>query len=223
MIILRSKLYSCVASDHYCVTCVRGLPPDEVPARLGVSGQGPHPQYTSLEAARHFGYGVPVVRVHAGGDWTLLLEVNPNITDAAFQKQLLSRLSVGTEAVCVQKLMDSTAKATHARDGEVLATYLDWDFTPAKGPDPSRLNRGLSEVGFFQDGSEDYDHWNPAEMVLLAVEREFEISVFPDIVNGPLPTVRIPGWNAPEPAPQSLQRKPDSTPRRPRRQSDRSN
>jgi len=220
VVILRSKLYSCVADDQYCVTCVRGLPLDEVLARLGVPGQEPHPQHTSLGAARHFGYGVPVLRVHTDGDWTLLFEVDPNLADEAFQVQTLSRLSVGTEAVCAQKLLDSTAKVTHARDGEILATYVDWDFTPAKGVDPSRLNRALSEVGFFYGESEDFDDWNASEKVLLAVEREFGISVSPDVVNGPLPTVRIPGWSAPDPGPQSLQRKPDFTPGHSRRQID---
>ncbi|GAB2845043.1 hypothetical protein GCM10027176_56060 [Actinoallomurus bryophytorum] len=43
----------------------------------------------------------------------------------------------------MQKLLDSTAKATHARDGEILATYIDWDFAPAKGVNPGRLNWAL--------------------------------------------------------------------------------
>lgn len=216
---MRSKLYRCSADDHYCVTCVHGLPVDEVLARLGIPDQGPHPRYTSLEAARHFGYDVPVLRVYADGDWTILFEVDSQLGET-FQPQTLTRLSAGAEAVSAQKLLDSTAKAAHARDGEILATYVDWHFTRAEGANPSRLNRALSRVGFFRDEAEDFDDWNPAEMVLVALEREFGISVSPDVANGPLPTVLVPGRSAPEPGPQILQRKPDSAPGPLRRQID---
>jgi uncharacterized protein DUF6461 len=216
---LRSKLFGCVADDQYCVTCVRGLSLGEVLARLGLADQEEHPRYTSLEAARHFGYDVPILRIHDDADWTILLEVNPHF-GKTLQPQTLARLSGGTEAVSAQKMLDSTAKAAHALDGELLATYIDWDFVPAKGADPSRLNRALTNAGFFQEENEDSDEWRPPEMVLLALEREFGISVSPHIANGPLPTVAIPHRKAQEAERKSLRRKPNSTPKHPRQQID---
>jgi hypothetical protein len=221
VVILRSKLYWCVTSDQYCVICVRGVSTDEVIARLGVVGQEPHPRFTPDEAVRQGAVGIPALRIHAAGDWTLLFEVDPNGTDEAFQAGMLSRLSVGTEVVCAQQLMAGTAKVTHVRDGVILATYVDWHFTPATGADPGRLNEALRDAGFFSEENAELDEWNPAEMVLLAVERAFGIEVSPDAVNGALPTVMVAGWTAPQVPPQLKQRKPGVTPQRQRRQAER--
>lgn len=188
--VLESALFECLAHDEYCVTCVRGISPAEVLSRLGVS-EGSPPEYTPDEAVQHFGIDVPAVRIHSEGGWIFLLEVYSDI-GKTFQPQLLTRLSGGTEAISAYKIMDGTAMAAHARDGELLATYVDWEFEPPKGPDPSRLYRALTGVGFFQEENEESDEWLPSKMVLLALEREFDLTVSPDVVNGPLPAVGLP-------------------------------
>jgi hypothetical protein len=207
---MRSALFECVPWDHYCVTCVRALSQDEILARLGVADQDPFPRYTPGDAASHFHLDVPVVQVHHKGGWTFLFEVNSHL-GSTFEPQMLARLSEGTEAVSAHNILDGTAMAAHARDGQLLARYTDWHFEPPSGTDPTRLSRTLVNVGFFRDEDIDYDEWNPAEMVLVALEREFDLTVSPSIVNGPLLTVVLPHTTAPAPPRQPLQRKPSTS------------
>ncbi|TQL94940.1 hypothetical protein FB559_0429 [Actinoallomurus bryophytorum] len=207
--LLRSVLSECVPSDHYCVTCVRDLSPAEVMARLGVADQDPYPRCTPEEAVERFDLDVPAVRVHHEGDWVFVLEVNSQL-GVTFKPQMLARLSEGSEAVSAQQLLDSTAKVAHARQGELLATYIDWHFEPPSGKDPSRLNRALTQVGFFREENEDSDEWEASKMILVAVEREFGLTVSPEVVNGPLPTAVLPYVKAPAPPREPLQRKPSA-------------
>jgi hypothetical protein len=203
---MRSVLFDCVPHDHYCVTCVRGLSEAEVLVRLGVADQAPYPRYTAGEALERFGYDVQTVRVHREGDWIFLVE--PSGNGDTFQPQILTRLSQGTEAVSALKYLDGTAMAAHAGDGELLATYVDWTFTPAGGMDPSRLNRALTDVGFFREENEDSGDWAAWEMVLVALEHEFGLTVSPDVANGPLPTVVLPHTKTPQPYRDPLRRRP---------------
>ncbi|PJE95838.1 hypothetical protein CUT44_21555 [Streptomyces carminius] len=175
--------------DQYGLTCVRGLPQDEVLSRLGVTPQAPYPHCTVQEAVERFGPDVPAVRVCRSGQWTFLLDVQPH--GRVFDRDVLAPLSVGTEAVSAWHLLSSTTMAAHARDGEILAVYDDWTFEPPKGPFPERLNRALESVGFFTE-AEESDDWDALPMILAALEREFDLSLSADAVNGPWPRSSFP-------------------------------
>lgn len=186
-----SRLADCVSLDLFGITCVRGLSPDEVVSRLDVAGQAPYPQFTHKEAIQHFGHGfeTSAVRVCGSGEWTILLDVEAH--GRLLQTPVLTRLSVGTEAVSVWKLLDSTTQISHARDGELLAHFNAWTFEPAEGIDTSRLNHALSDVGFFLEENWESDEWSVPDSALLALEREFGLVLPPEIAHGPLPTVSL--------------------------------
>ncbi|MFF9691255.1 DUF6461 domain-containing protein [Streptomyces sp. NPDC014623] len=177
--------------DLFGITCVRGLSPDEVVSRLDVAGQAPYPQFTDEEAIQHFGHGfeTSAVRVCDSGEWTILLDVEAH--GRLLQAPVLTRLSVGTEAVSVWKLLDSTTQISHAGDGQLLAHFNAWTFEPAEGIDASRLNRALSDVGFFLEENWESDEWSVPHSALLALEREFGLVLSPEIARGPLPTVSL--------------------------------
>ncbi|WP_139141064.1 DUF6461 domain-containing protein [Streptomyces qinglanensis] len=189
---MASTLAACVHLESFGITCVRGLTPDEVLSRLGVADQAPYPQFTEEDAIEQFGHGfeLPAVRVCASGGWTFLLDVDDH--GRLLQTPVLTRLSRGTEAVSVWKLLSHTTEVSHARDGELLAEFSAWMFEPAEGADPVRLNRALTEVGFFVDENWQSDDWFAPEMALLALEREFGLALSPELARGPLPTVSLP-------------------------------
>ncbi|MFG2276069.1 DUF6461 domain-containing protein [Streptomyces chartreusis] len=186
-----SKLADCVPLELFGLTCVRDLSADEVLARLDVAGQAPHPAFTDEEAIQHFGHGfeAPAVRVCSSGGWTVLLDVEAH--GRLLQTPVLTRLSVGTEAVSVWKLLDSTTQISHARDGELLAHFDAWTFEPAEGSAPSRLNGALTDVGFFLEENWESEEWSAPAMALLALEQEFGLVLPPEIAHGPLPTVSL--------------------------------
>lgn len=189
---MESALAGCVPWDHFGITCVRGLSPDEVLSRLGVTGQAPYPLCTPDEALRRFGwYGheTPAARVCRSGEWTFLLDVDAH--GRLLQTPVLTRLSTGTEAVSVWKLLDSTTRIAHARSGELLAYYDAWHFQPPEGADPSFLNRALTDAGFFLEEDLVPDDWAPSAAALDMLEREFGLALSPEVAKGPLPTVSL--------------------------------
>ncbi|PJE95788.1 hypothetical protein CUT44_21260 [Streptomyces carminius] len=184
-------LADCVPLDHFGLTCVRDLSPDEVLSRLGVTDRAPYPHYTPQEAIQRLGHGHenPAARVCHSGEWTFLLDVDDH--GVLLRTPVLTRLSMGTEAVSIWKLLDSTTRIAHASNGELMAHYDDWMFEPAKGTDPSRLNRALAAIGFFREENEESDEWSAPEMALLALEREFGLVLPSEVSRGPLPTVGL--------------------------------
>ncbi len=195
----QSALAGCVPSDHFGVTGVRGVSTDEVLVRLGVTDQAPYPLCTSGEALRKFGWGegTPAVRV-CGGEWTFLFDVTAH--GKLSNDAVLSHLSAGGEAVSVWSILDGTTRVAHAREGELLADIDAWAVHLTTGADPSRVNRALTEAGFFrdwededgEDGEDGEDDWLvPSAAALIAMEREFGMAVSPVAANGTLPTVSL--------------------------------
>ncbi|MFJ4153007.1 DUF6461 domain-containing protein [Streptomyces galbus] len=186
-----STLADCVPLDLFGLTCVRGLPVDEVLSRLQAASQAPYPAFTVEEAIRHFGHGfeAPAVRLCESRGWVYLLDVEAH--GRLLQTPVLTRLSVGTEAVSVWKLLDSTTQIAHARGGELLARFDAWTFEPAEGDDPSRLNGALTEVGFFLEENWESEEWSAPAMSLLVLEQEFGLVLPPEIAHGPLPAVSL--------------------------------
>jgi hypothetical protein len=188
---MRSALFDALKPsyvDHYCVTCVRDLPEEEVLSRLGMADAAKGPLCTPRGAVECFPPELPAVRVCRNGRWTFLIDVMPH--GRTFD--VLSDLSKGTEVVAVWQLIAAGTKAAHARDGRLLGTFDSWHFGPAEGEDPSRLNGALAGVGFFAEGaweSEDFEGW---VMVPAALEREFGLDLPAELVSGPLLTVRLP-------------------------------
>ncbi|OKK12737.1 DUF6461 domain-containing protein [Streptomyces sp. CB02400] len=114
-------------------------------------------------------------------------------TGVVFRRPVLKRLSAGTEAVSVWKLLDGTTRVVHVRDGEALALFDSWRFEPASGPEPHRLNRVLERAGFFEEDEEEIDdEFSDPAAALEAVEREFGLGVDPQAVAGPLPSAIVP-------------------------------
>lgn len=184
-------LGDCVSLHLFGITCVRDLAPEEVFSRLGVTGQAPYPQLTDEEAIQQFGHGfeTPAVRVCSSGDWTIILDVEAH--GRLLQTSVLTRLSAGTEAVSIWKLLDSTTQISHARDGKLLAHFNAWTFEPAEGIDASCLNRALADVGFFVEENWESDEWSVPGMALCALESEFGLALLPEVALGPLPTVSL--------------------------------
>ncbi|OMI35347.1 DUF6461 domain-containing protein [Streptomyces sparsogenes] len=176
--------------DQYGLTCVRDTSESEVLARLGVTDGAPLPRLTVQEAMARFGLEMPAVRLCVSGRWNFLLDVDPH--GKTFDPRAMSRLSVGTEVVSAWYMLAGTVRVAYAYDGRVLATYRDFMCKPAEGTDPGRLNRALDSVGFFSEEFEESDDWDPAEMALAAIEREFAMALAPEVVNGPLATVSLP-------------------------------
>ncbi|MGW4238451.1 DUF6461 domain-containing protein [Streptomyces sp. NPDC004749] len=181
----------CVPSDHFGLTCVRDVSPDEVLARLSVTDQAPYPHYTPGEAVRRLGFGHenPAARICQAGQWTFLLDVDAH--GLLLQTPVLTRLSVGTEAVSVWHVMDGTTRIGHARGGELLASYDAWRFEPPEGADPSFLNQALTDAGFFLDENWESGEWEPSGAALLLLEREFGLTLPSGTVESPLPTVSL--------------------------------
>ncbi|MEU7467415.1 DUF6461 domain-containing protein [Streptomyces sp. NPDC044984] len=186
-----SVLAGCVPWDHFGITCVRGLSPDEVLSRLDVTDQAPYPLCTPDEAFQRFGWGheTPAARVCRSGEWTFLLDVDAH--GRLLQSSVLTRLSADAEAVSVWHLLAGTTRIAHARDGELLIELDAWAQHLTKGTDPSRVNRALDGVGFFREDDDDHDDWAWSEMALVALEREFGLTLSPDVAGGALPTVGL--------------------------------
>jgi hypothetical protein len=136
--------------DHFGITCVRGLSPDEVLSRPGVDDHG-----------------------------------------VLLQTPVLTRLSVGTEAVSIRSLLDGTTRNAHARPGELLAYYDAWHFQPPAGADPSFLHRALTDAGFFLEEDRESDDWDPSTAGLHTLEREFGLTLSPEAARSPQPTVGL--------------------------------
>ncbi|MER6695056.1 DUF6461 domain-containing protein [Streptomyces minutiscleroticus] len=187
----KSALSGCVPSDHFGITCVRGLSPEEVLSRLSVTDQAPYPLCTPEEALQRFGWGFeqPAVRICRSEGWTLLLDVDDH--GVLLQSPVLAHLSMGTEAVAVWKLLDGTTRIAHARSGELLAYYDAWHFQPPEGADPSFLDRALTDAGFFLDENWESDDWELPTAALGMLEREFGLTLSPEVARGPLPTVGL--------------------------------
>ncbi|MFC9291113.1 DUF6461 domain-containing protein [Streptomyces sp. NPDC057052] len=181
-----------LGSEEFCVTAVRGLPLGEVLDRLGVVDRGSLPKYRIDNVAEHLGLDDWAVRLYcpSGSEWAYLFDANGQ-TGVVQRTPVLKQLSEGTEAISVWSLIGSTTHVVHVRDGEVLASCSTWMFEPASGPDPDRLNRALEQAGFFQE-DETEDDFDDALAALDAVEGEFGLTVEPEAVAGPLPTVVVP-------------------------------
>ncbi|MEU9796289.1 DUF6461 domain-containing protein [Streptomyces sparsogenes] len=187
-----SLLADCVPGDRFGITCVRELSPDEVLSRLDVVDQAPYPLCTPDEALQRFGWGheTPAARVCRSGEWTFLLDVDAH--GRLLQPSVLTRLSMGTEAVAAWYLMAGTTRIAHARDGRVMADFDAWAVHLMRGTDPSRLVRALTAVGFFREDDDDYeDDWASSSMALVALEREFGLALSPEVAKDALPTVNL--------------------------------
>ncbi|WP_143652887.1 MULTISPECIES: DUF6461 domain-containing protein [unclassified Streptomyces] len=186
-----STLFDVLGDEWFCVTAVRGLGEADVLSRLGAAGPDPLPRCPIDGVAEHFSPDSWAVRVYCpeGSGWAYVLDAFPQM-GVPFREPVLKELSRSTEAVSVWKLLDSTTRAAHARDGEILALFDSWRFDPVSGTDPDRLNRALERVGFFLDEPDD-DFSDPAA-ALEAVESEFGLAVDPQEVAGPLPTLVVP-------------------------------
>lgn len=190
---MASTLSDALGSEWFCVTAVRGLREADVPARLGADGSEP-PVRCRIDGA--YGAFDPdgwAVRIHCppGAGWAYVFDAFPQ-TGVVFRRPVLERLSAGTEAVSVWKLLDGAIRVAHVRDGEVLALFDSWRFDPARGPEPHRLDQALERAGFFLDDDGTDDDFSDPAAALEAVEREFGLGVDPRAVAGPLPSVIVP-------------------------------
>ncbi|KOT35830.1 hypothetical protein ADK41_24275 [Streptomyces caelestis] len=190
---MASTLFDALGSEYFCVTAVRGLGEADVLVRLGADGSEPPVRCRIDGAYDAFDPDGWAVRLHCppGTGWVYVFDAFPQ-TGVVFRRPVLRRLSAGTEAVSVWKLLDSTTRVAHVRDGEVLALFDSWRFEPASGPEPHRLNHALERVGFFVDDDEADDEFSDPAAALEAVEREFGLGVDPRAVAGPLPSVIVP-------------------------------
>ncbi|MFD3826290.1 DUF6461 domain-containing protein [Streptomyces sp. NPDC058625] len=188
---MASTLFDVLGTEWFCVTAVRGLRQTDVLARLGVDGPDPLPRCPIDGTIEHFGPDSWAVRFHCppGAGWAYVFDAFAQV-GVTFREPVLKELSRGTEAVSVWKLLDGTTRVAHACDGEILALFDSWMFDPASGKGPDRLNRALERAGFFPDETDD-DFSDPAA-ALEAVESEFGLTVDPQEVAGPLPTVVVP-------------------------------
>ncbi|MCX2926985.1 DUF6461 domain-containing protein [Streptomyces sp. NEAU-W12] len=188
---MASRLFDVLGTEWFCVTAVRGLGEAGVLARLGAVGSDPLPRCPIDGVVEHFGPDSWAVRVYCptGSGWAYVFDAFPQV-GVTFREPVLKELSRGTEAVSVWKFLDGTTRVAHARDGEILALFDSWRFDPASGKEPGRLNRALERVGFLLDEPGD-DLSDPAA-ALEAVESEFGLTVDPQEVAGPLPTVVVP-------------------------------
>lgn len=186
-----STLAGCVPWDHFGLTCVHDLSPDGVLSRLDVTDQAPYPLYTPDEAVQRFGWGHkhPAARICRAGGWTFLLDVDAH--GLLLQASVLTRLSLGTEAVSVWHPIDGTTRIAHACDGQLMANYDDDHVHLTAGADPSRLNRALAEAGFFPEDDEFDDDWAPSAMALVVLEQEFSLTLSSETAESPLPTVSL--------------------------------
>lgn len=190
---MASTLFDALGREWFCVTAVRGLGEADVLARLGADGSEPPVRCRIDGAYDAFDPDSWAVRIHCppGAGWAYAFDAFPQ-TGVMFRRPVLKRLSAGTEAVSVWKLLDSTTRVAHVRDGEVLALFDSWRFEPASGPEPHRLNQALERAGFFLDDDEIDDDFSDPAAALEAVEREFGLGVDPQAVAGPLPSVIVP-------------------------------
>ena len=127
------------------------------------------------------------------GRWTFLIDVEPH--GLFLEPEVLTRLSVGTEAISVWNVLAGTVHVAHAVDGRMQATYNAWTFQPPEGVSPERLDQMLRAVGFFseiQEEATEEDEWTSAEMVLAALERGFGLELPAEMVSGPMLTVGLP-------------------------------
>ncbi|MEU1932585.1 DUF6461 domain-containing protein [[Kitasatospora] papulosa] len=187
------RLSEVLSSEYFCVTVVRGLTRQDVLDRLEIDDQGILPECGLDDAIEHLGFDSWAVRLYAPpeAEWVYLFDVNGQ-TGVAHMEPVLRRLSRDTEAVSVWSLLNSTTRVTHARAGEILATFSTWLFEPASGSDPDRLNAALRRAGFFlEDEPEGFDD---AQAALEAVENEFGLRVEAGAVKGPLPTIIVPSY-----------------------------
>jgi hypothetical protein len=189
--------------DQYGLTCVRDVPVDEVLRRLGVPA-GTVPQMcTEAEAqvafpAQPFLDAPPYVRVQAErigvhGRWTFLIDVEPH--GLLLEPELLTRLSVGTEAISAWYVMSSTVHVAYAVDGRMQATFNSWTFQPPSGDTPERLDQMLRTVGCFSEIQEEAieeEEWTDSQMVLAALERGFGLELPAEMVSGSMLTVGLP-------------------------------
>ncbi|NJP99948.1 hypothetical protein HCK00_05195 [Streptomyces sp. PLAI1-29] len=161
-------------------------------SRLGVTDQAPYPLCTPDEALQRFEWdkGIPAARVCYGGEWTFLLDVCAH--GRLLQPSVLTRLSLGTEAVSVWHPLTGSTRIAHACDGALMASFDTWAVHLTDGQDVSRLNRALADAGFFPEDDEDYpDDWTDSAAALVVLEREFGLELSPQVAKGALPAVSL--------------------------------
>jgi hypothetical protein len=174
---------------------LRGVSDSAVFARLGV-GDVERSSCTLEEALRRYSGepGKDVVCVARAGEWCFLLEIHPS--GRLFTPDSVSSLSTGGEAVGAWHLLDSTTRAVHACDGEVLGYYDDWLSLVVEGAAPERLFHALGAAGVLEEDPEDdgesEDFSVASVTVLAAVEEEFGLRFPVNFFDGPWATVELP-------------------------------
>ncbi|WP_436788704.1 DUF6461 domain-containing protein [Yinghuangia sp. YIM S10712] len=178
---------------YYTMFFVRGLGVPEVCRRLEVAPSALRPMTRDERCA-----GRPFIRVHALGDWALVIE--PDGFDA-FTDKAARELSLGTEAVMVNRNVLAHAKFWHVVDGEL------WTMFDAVAPDdrwgsrPDRLVEPMRRIGLDPDPhpipDDDDDLWEDGpfhwdEKNLALAEHVTGIRLTPEMLRDPAPSAPSP-------------------------------
>ncbi|WP_440098091.1 DUF6461 domain-containing protein [Streptosporangium sp. H16] len=176
----------------WCLTFVRGLDEAEAFRRVGVE-EGSIRSLTHEELMNAWPFPPTPNKILAGhlDGWTVLVEVFGRKSLDALQA-----LSVGTEAVSVQRHDDAAGCFAYAVDGEHVTAFDPIDPTERSGSDPDRLVDLMRDVGFdpayelsIEDDEENEEGRfdRPAvDGALMLAARLTGVVLTPDVLNGPL-------------------------------------
>jgi len=170
--------YAWVLGDHplddiYCVSFIKGVPPDEVLRRFGTNAETmaemTFDELSELSLSDHDGLpaGAGAVKV---GDWTMLVE--PGGFSAAVDQQTITRLSRNTELVAVCYHEFASDSFAYAVDGEMVVWFDPVQPDARSGADPDRLVGEMRAAGLDPDHDfdrdPDIDNWIGRSFILAA-------------------------------------------------------
>ncbi|MFJ1549152.1 DUF6461 domain-containing protein [Streptomyces sp. NPDC088246] len=154
----------------YTLTFVRGLSPVELLTRMGVD-RGTLALRDGMDLSDDFGDDLlddeePVVTTGTDGSWTWAWEQSGV---HGLEEQILSAVSVGTEAVALHYNEKPMYWFKYAVDGDVIVDFHTLRAIEPTGQDPTRLDEYMRPLGLV------LGEWPPLHGVLSLVENAFGI------------------------------------------------
>ena len=141
-------LADCVPRDHFGITCVRGLLPDEVLSRLGVTDQVPYPLCTPDEALQLARQAATAVRDVSGrGRYELECACLLRLGDAAME----SGEFAGAREAFASLAQLGQARADRPREGSALLRLGD---LAKRREQPQEAERNFRQGLAMLEGSE---------------------------------------------------------------------
>jgi hypothetical protein len=142
-----------VFETGYCVTFAHGVASVELLTRMG--GNPEEVAKLTLEQAAQrqaqLAWEQSVARAGVHQGWGFAVE---DIGGHGADKGVLSRVSLGTQALALLRTADATCHFMYAEGGEIICSFDPYTPTVRRGTDPDRLLTWMEGLGLIPAGAE---------------------------------------------------------------------